>query len=66
MIQIDREIRDSGILSWRAFEMRVGAAAEAIDCDFVGADCATAAIEIADFYFDRSGVGTGIAEVALD
>jgi hypothetical protein len=66
MIQVDGEIRDSIVFAWGAFEMRVGATAESIDGDFVGAQCAAAAIEVADFDFDWPGVCAGIVEVALD
>ena len=60
MIQVDREIRDSDILSRLAFEVRFAAASESVDGDLVGTDCAPAAIEIADFDFDWPRVSTSI------
>ena len=66
MIQVDGKIRDAIVLARRTFEMRLGAAAESIDGDFVGAECVAAAIEITDFDFDWPGVCAGIVEVAFD
>ena len=66
MIQVDREISDSVVLSRRTFEMRLGAAAESIDGDFVGAECVAAAIEIADLDLDWPGVRAGIVQITFD
>ena len=66
MIQVYGKIRDAIVLARAAFEMGLGAAAESVDGDFVGAESAAAAIEIADFDFDWSGVRAGILEIALD
>ena len=66
MVQIDREIRDSIVLAWGAFEMRLGAAAESVEGDFVGAECVAAAIEIADLDLDWPGVCAGIVQITFD
>ena len=66
MIQVDGKIRDSIVLARCTFEMRLGAATESIDRDFVGAECMAAAIEVADFDLDWPGVCAGIVEVAFD